>query len=575
MPTREDIYNAIRNADKAGDSEAVRKLGAYLQTMPAEEAQTPAPAPDTRNRGQEMFEGALRGAASIGNTLLTPVRAAANALAPEETSVTSLVTGKKQRTGVLAPVANYLNRMVSDANSLDAENADSNYYKGAKIGTQIAMTLPVGGAAAQAVRTVAPGFAATGIMPNLLRAVETSGASGGNLLTRSAGGAISGGLSAGLVNPDEAGSGAVLGAITPGVLSLAGQAGSALANKLRVAPGDPQKLAAAAEAAKAGYVIPPSDIRPQGAAMEALGGLSGKVKTAQEASSRNQGITNDLAKKALGIAPDQPLTRDALDTIRANAGKAYDAVASSGLVQPGPAYEAALDKIAAPFQKASQGFPGAKPNPIISEIDGLRSQSFDAGSAVEKIKELREAADKAYATRDKSAGKALKSAAGALEDALDEHLQKIGAPSDLLDAYRSARQTIAKSYTVQNALNNGTGDVSAPALANQLKRGKPLSGELGTIANAGEAFPKATQALKEAPKAVSPLDWAFAAGRGNLLDLASLGVRPLARSVVLSGPVQRAALQQPSNALIDLLQSGASSASPLVYRAAPQIANAR
>lgn len=35
MATREDIYAAIRNADKAGDAESVRKLGAYLQTMDA------------------------------------------------------------------------------------------------------------------------------------------------------------------------------------------------------------------------------------------------------------------------------------------------------------------------------------------------------------------------------------------------------------------------------------------------------------------------------------------------------------------------------------------------------------
>jgi hypothetical protein len=40
MPTREEIYNAIRNADKAGDSAGVRKLGEYLKTLPAEDAST-------------------------------------------------------------------------------------------------------------------------------------------------------------------------------------------------------------------------------------------------------------------------------------------------------------------------------------------------------------------------------------------------------------------------------------------------------------------------------------------------------------------------------------------------------
>jgi hypothetical protein len=40
MATRDEIYTAIRNADKAGDSAAVRKLGDYLKTMPAD---TPKP----------------------------------------------------------------------------------------------------------------------------------------------------------------------------------------------------------------------------------------------------------------------------------------------------------------------------------------------------------------------------------------------------------------------------------------------------------------------------------------------------------------------------------------------------
>lgn len=44
MATRDDIYKAIRNADAAGDSESVQKLGAYLATMPEDAAvETVAP----------------------------------------------------------------------------------------------------------------------------------------------------------------------------------------------------------------------------------------------------------------------------------------------------------------------------------------------------------------------------------------------------------------------------------------------------------------------------------------------------------------------------------------------------
>lgn len=54
MPTRDDIYAAIRNADKAGDSAAVRKLGEYLQTLPTEEM--PAAAPPAMDHSKRIAE---------------------------------------------------------------------------------------------------------------------------------------------------------------------------------------------------------------------------------------------------------------------------------------------------------------------------------------------------------------------------------------------------------------------------------------------------------------------------------------------------------------------------------------
>lgn len=321
----------------------------------------------------------------------------------------------------------------------------------------------------------------------------------------------------------------------------------------------------------AGFVIPPADIRPQGPLMEAAQGLSGKIKTAQAASAKNQSVTDDLARKALGMRPTDELSRDSLEALRKTAGQAYAAVGQTGTVAPGQAYDKALDAIVGPLKKAAQGFPNSKPSPIIQEIESLRSSAFDADSAIEKVKELRELADKAYGQQDKAAGKAFKAAAGAIEDALDAHLTKIGAPAGMLDAFRSARQLIAKSYTVQSALNGQTGNVNAQALASQLKRGKPLSGELEKIAKAGEAFPRAMQQLKEAPGQISPLDWAMASIRDNPFDLLTLGARPAVRAAILSGPAQRYAASGPTpNALQRL--AGNPTAVQLGYRAAPVLA---
>lgn len=302
-----------------------------------------------------------------------------------------------------------------------------------------------------------------------------------------------------------------------------------------------QRDAAAVATKDAGYVIPPADVNPT-VLNETLNGVSGKIKTAQVASARNQNVTNTLAKKAIGVAEDTPLNVDVLKNIRSQAGQAYDAVASAGTIKPGQAYSDALDKITAPYVQAAKGFPNAKPSPIIAEIESLKTPEFDAASAVAMVKKLRADADAAYASGNKDAGKAFKSGAAALEDAIDAHLTQIGAPADMLKNFRDARQLIAKTYTVEKALNNETGDVSAQALAKLLQKGKPLSGDLKTIAKAGSSFPKATQSLKEAPKAVSPLDYGAAlisAGSTGPWGAAAIGARPAVRSLMLSQPYQR------------------------------------
>lgn len=329
----------------------------------------------------------------------------------------------------------------------------------------------------------------------------------------------------------------------PGMVSAYGQRAAEQAKQAEQATA--QRFSAAQKGNSLGYVIPPADLNP-GMMTEALSGLSGKIKTAQVASQRNQTVSDTLARKALGVSDDVPLNLDTLNNIRQQAGQAYQAVSSTGLVQPSQSYTKALDDAIKPFMSQSASFPNRKVPAVVADIESLKTSAFDAGDAIQTIKVLRNDADAAYRSGDKLAGSAYKQAAGALEDAIDQHLTRIGAPSDLLKGYRDARQTIAKTYTVQKALNPETGSIDAVKLASELNKGKPLSGELKDVAEFARAFPKAAQALKEAPKAVSPLDFAVGltstAGTGNPLALTLLGARPAARSLLLSGPVQRSAL---------------------------------
>lgn len=414
---------------------------------------------------------------------------------------------------------------VAEARRLDAPLMATG---GGKVGEFIGKAAPLAAAAsmAPALATV-KGAGALGAAAGLLEPSTSTGETLSNVAIGGASGAV--GQKIGNVVADR----------------LANRAASSLTQAQVAQAGNAQRLTAARNAQAQGYVVPPSDVQPQGRIMEALGGLSGKIKTAQVASAKNQQVTDKLARQAVGLNEGDELTRQVLGNIRQQAGQAYDQFRTVGQVQADQAYMKALDDVHRTMQGAVRSFPGLKNDAVTGLIDTMRKPSFEAGDAIDATKVLREMAEKAYASGDKQLGKAYRSVSGALEDALERHLQA-NAPNAVKE-FRNARQLIAKTYTVEKALNDGTGAVNAQALIKDLKRGK-LTGELRTVAETAEAFPRATQFLKESPKDLSPLDWAtagigLAGSGGNPIAALGLVARPAVRSALLSPPAQSMAMR--------------------------------
>jgi hypothetical protein len=565
---------------KAGDLTKVSDAG--LMHLKGQSAPATAAAPAEPTIGARMKQqagnaiaGAVRGAGSIGATILAPYDALMDKIDPQQ-NLSGLITGKQPMS------RNDQRRADMDAalNSMGAET-DSIAYQGGKLSGEIAGTAGAGGLIARGLSAIPK---AAAVAPNFINAVRTSGMSAGtggnalaNLATRAAGGAVAGGASAGLVNPDDMATGAAVGGALPVALKAAGAAGNALGRVVR-GPAQSADLAQAVQAARAsGYVIPPTQAKPS-LLNRALEGFSGKITTAQNASAKNQAVTADKVASALGLPADTKITPDVLSGVRKQAGQAYDALAQAGTIQPGAPYQKALDDIASPYIKAAAAFPNAKPSPVLDLVESLKSPAFDAGAAIEKIKMLRTAADDAFRTGNTDIGRASKGAAKALEDAIEEHLQAAGS-ADLLRQFKDARQLIAKTYTVEKALNPTTGSVDARNLAAQLKKGKPLSGELKDAAEFAARFPKAAQPVEgmgSLPQ-TSPLDWALggtlSAASANPLMLASVLARPLARGATLSPMVQNRLVQGGPNALASLAMNPA--AAQLVYRAAPVASGGR
>jgi hypothetical protein len=318
---------------------------------------------------------------------------------------------------------------------------------------------------------------------------------------------------------------------------------------------------AAIEARQAGYVLPPAAISEKpGIISNVIAGWGGKIKTAQQASANNQSVTNGLSAQALGLPKDTVLNEQVFEDIRHKAGQAYQAVARAiPVIQADSAYDSVVAGLGGRNGQAAQLFPKITKNPGIQDlVDELTNvRQFPTGTGLEIVKELRFNANsnlKALGDPSKHAlGLAQREAANAIDDLMDRNIVATG-QTGVVDAYRQARQLIAKSYDIEGATNIATGDVNARGLSRLSAKGRPLTGELDTIANAAAAFPKAMQppAGFGYDEKFSALDFfgAAASALHGRLDVAGaiLG-RPVARSAVLSKPYQNAIMDQRPNTI--------------------------
>jgi hypothetical protein len=531
---------------------------------------------------RDLAAGGVRGAGSIGATLMTPLDMAARAVGVQNDFI-----GRDDRRQQMDAA---LGGMGADTNSLA--------FKTGKLGVELAGTSGAGGVIAKPLQALAGTRYAAGVEPiinGVVQGLKTGGFRVGELAGTGAGtaarigtGALTGGAAAGLVNPSDAIPGAAIGGALPGATALAGRAGAALRGSSGASQQTPEMLATARRSMDAGYIIPPSQVNPS-FKNRTIESLSGKFETAQMASTKNQEVTNSLVRKSLGLADDAPLNQETMQQVRQQAGQVYQQLKGTGTVTADKAYLDALDDIAKTVKSSTASFPklgktnmhGQPIDEIGDLVGGLKQGQFDAGGAVDTISVLRDQADTAYRAGNNALGKANKAGAKALEDMLDRHLQQIGA-TDMLPAYRNARQLIAKTYTVEKGLREGAGTVDARALARELQKKKPLTGELRTVAEFGNTFNKAAQpphligspgvnALKPIGSMVTSLLGSAAIGPAGLtLGAMNYALPPATRAYMFSPGAQRGLLGS-GTALLDeavpmgLLSRGA-------YRAAPLLA---
>jgi len=286
----------------------------------------------------------------------------------------------------------------------------------------------------------------------------------------------------------------------------------------------------------AGYVALPTDVGGSKFA-RTLEGISGKLKIEELASSKNQKVTNNLTRKYLDLPEDTPLTLETLENARESVYPAYDAIRNTGSISLGN--QNPFSNIVTGVNKVAGG-----KNALMQNVPD--NYAIDADTAVQRLRELRSDGN-AYVTsgtnimkpnpKEVLRGKRYLAEADKLEKAIENHVVKLGQP-ELIDQFRNARRYIAKTFTVQKALNTQLGSVDAKKIAKDLNKGAPITDELSIVGKYATAFPKVNKTVTDTPTPFTVFDL-FGAGVGGIPGMLLGPVRATTRYGLMSQQGQK------------------------------------
>ncbi|MDM1720526.1 hypothetical protein [Acinetobacter towneri] len=282
--------------------------------------------------------------------------------------------------------------------------------------------------------------------------------------------------------------GALGGIAGRGIEKVSQKASQKIAQKATQKALDAPKNALITDARNAGYSVPPSYSNPN-FINKSLAKVAGEADLARIASAKNQQVTNNLARKSVGLADDQPITVEALAEVRKQAGQAYKVLNGFGEIQTDRKFAKDLIDITKNYTSAGRDFNVAGGDRIQNIVNQVRSDRFGSDAALNMIKIARNDASAAFRAGDTDLGLANQKLANAIEGQLERAVaQNTKVPRAAVENFINARKVIAKTYSIENALD-ATGNVSARKLASTLGK-KPLTSELKQAAQFSQAYPQ-------------------------------------------------------------------------------------
>lgn len=537
MATLEQLQDALIKADAYGNVDDARAFADEIRKMRGTQV-TPEPSMmDSIKQGAgNLVAGAVRGAGSIGATILAPYDMAKDA-----------INGKG-----LSLQSNNERRQQIDAGlqSMGAE-PDSMMYKGGKLAGEIAGTAGVGNA-------LSIGAKGLGAAPIVVNALRTSGMTTGGgqtlakeLATRAGAGALVGGVSAGMVSPEDAGMGAAIGGGLPVVGKVVGVGAGAIGKSLRGGEVAPEVANLYQKAQQYGVDIPADRIansKPMNALASALNYVpfSGRAATEQKMNSQlNQALSRTFGQNS-------PNVTMALRKAEGELGAKFDSVLKSNVVKIDKQF---ADDVTNVFKTAKRELSADALKPIKNQIQELVDKSANGvidGQAAYNIKKTldrlgRGSGNEAFHARE------LKNS---LMGALDRSLGTTEAA-----AFAETRKQYGNMLSLQNLAKNGAeGEISVARLANMKNINNP---EMQDIADIAAQFVKPREGAHGAAQRAAAGGITFGLAGAPALAAGAVSGR-LANNALNSNVAKRFVLNQSpqANRLSDLLLQGG-------YRTAP------
>lgn len=245
-------------------------------------------------------------------------------------------------------------------------------------------------------------------------------------------------------------------------------------------------------AQREGFVVTPGSLTPTGANV-VKERIAGKTHLEQLASIKNQQMADKVARRAVGLPENSPLTPESMKDIRATEyAKGYEPVKNLGNIVADTVYLDDLANIQSKYTGPSKSFPEAVPDEVGNLIKKYSVEKFDAADAVDVIKNLREQASGNFRKGENALAKSQLDISTALEGQIARNLEASGDPklANLLEQFKASRQRMAISHTIEDAIRVGSGSVDAKKLGRDIQNDKFMTGDLKTIAEFANTFPR-------------------------------------------------------------------------------------